>query len=369
MQAQAVRSHGKTSVKEMLAQIFRAAGTAHWSVKSFNNHWGVPLTLARMPEDTERAVFEIGMSTPGEIAPRSHMVRPNIAMVTKIAGAHLEGLGSLQAVAQEKADIFAGLEMNGHAIERALLLCPSANILTFGVNDGADAQVVSVDVADTGTRAKISVQGKLVDISLRAVGHHWALNAAIALLAASLTNIDPQDAANALEGFGPPPGRGTVEKLRLPTGGHAILIDDAYNANPESMRAAFDALRARRHDKRQFLALGEMLEIGANSDAEHAALSDDIVTIRPEAVFLAGENMKHLSSALPGTIQQHYAVKANDLFDLLKSQLSDGDAVLIKGSNASGMGRLADRLREWSVAGQQMMDCVAESDAGVTNAV
>ena len=211
-------SVGKTSVKEMLAQIFRAAGSAHWSVKSFNNHWGVPLTLARMPENTERAIFEIGMSTPGEIAPRSKMVRPNLAMVTKIAGAHLEGLGSLEAVAQEKADIFAGLEMNGHAIlpagdnffmalkERALALCPSANILTFGESTGADARVESVDISDDGTRAAINIQGTRVEVILTAVGHHWALNAACALLAATLTGISAKTAAAALDGFGPPPG-------------------------------------------------------------------------------------------------------------------------------------------------------------------
>lgn len=374
-------SVGKTSVKEMLAQIFRGAGPAHWSVKSFNNHWGVPLTLARMPEETERAVFEIGMSTPGEIAPRSNMVRPNIAIITKIAGAHLEGLGSLEAVAQEKSDIFAGLEMNGHALlpaddhffddlrDRALSHCPSANILTFGKSDTADARVLSAAVSDDGTRASIHVRGEMVEVSLRAIGEHWALNAATALLAASLTGIKASEAAKALDGFGPPPGRGTIELLPLPSSGAVTLIDDAYNANPESMRAAFAALSQRTSDKRQFLALGEMLEIGNESDAEHAALSEQIMTIRPEAIFLAGANMKHLSEALPETIQQHFAVKANDLFDLLKNCLSDGDALLIKGSNASGMGRLADRLREWSAAGQQPMDSVAESGAGVTNAV
>ena len=374
-------SVGKTSVKEMLAQIFRAAGPAHWSVKSFNNHWGVPLTLARMPEETERAIFEIGMSTPGEIAPRSKMVRPNLAMVTKIAGAHLEGLGTLEAVAQEKADIFAGLEMNGHAIlpaddnffmdlkERALLLCPSANILTFGETDGADAQIVSVDVSDDGTQVEINIQGETVNVSLAATGHHWAFNAACALLAATLTGISAQSACDALNGFGPPPGRGTVESLHLPNGGTVTLIDDSYNANPESMRAAMSALSRRTSDKRRILALGEMLEIGAQSNAAHAALATHVTELSPQAVFLAGANMKHLSDALPGTIQQHFAVKAIDWLDLLKSHLSDGDALLIKGSNASGMGTVANRLREWSAASQNVMERGAESNAGVTNAV
>ena len=374
-------SVGKTSVKEMLAQIFRAAGPAHWSVKSFNNHWGVPLTLARMPEETERAIFEIGMSTPGEIAPRSKMVRPNLAMITKIAGAHLEGLGSLEAVAKEKSDIFAGLEMNGHAIlpaddkffkdlkERALLHCPNATILTFGESEGADARIISVDVSDSGTCATIELQGEVVEVSLAAAGHHWALNAACALLAATLTGISAEDACKALEGFGPPPGRGTVETLALPGGGNITLIDDAYNANPESMRAALRALLQRTGDKRRILALGEMLEIGATSDSEHAGLAVSVSETGPAAVFLAGANMKHLSDALPGTIQQHYAVKAIDLLELLKSSLSNGDALLIKGSNASGMGTLANRLREWSAASQNVMDRDAESNAGVSNAV
>lgn len=374
-------SVGKTSVKEMLAQIFRSAGPAHWSVKSFNNHWGVPLTLARMPENTERAIFEIGMSTPGEIAPRSHMVRPNIAMVTKIAGAHLEGLGSLGAVAKEKSDIFAGLEMNGHAIlpaddnffddlkVRALAHCPTANILTFGEHSGADAQLLSTDITDEGTRAKIVVLGDTIDVSLRAIGHHWAINAACAILAAAKTGISAADAAKALEGFGPPPGRGTIELISLPQGGAITLIDDAYNANPESVRAALKSLSSRTNDKRRIIALGEMLEIGETSDAEHAGLAAPVAETQPETVFLAGANMKHLSDALPGTIQQHYAVKANDLFELLISQLSDGDALLIKGSNASGMGKLANRLREWSAANQQVMESAAESDARVNNAV
>jgi len=375
-------SVGKTSVKEMLAQIFRAFGPAHWSVKSFNNHWGVPLTLARMPEDTERAVFEIGMSTPGEIAPRSRMVRPNIGIITKIAGAHLEGLGSLENVAKEKGDIFDGLEMNGYAIlpaddafldqlkARALTLCPSANILTFGEAAGADGRVVSAEMTATGTRATIDVQGRVVPAEFPALGHHWAINAAAALLAASLTDIDVAAAADALSGFGPPPGRGTVEALRLPDGGSITLIDDAYNANPESMRAALATLAHRASDSRQILALGEMLEIGELSDIEHAALSHPILATDTQVVFLVGAGMAHLRDALPGTIQQHFAVKADELFNDIKFTLKDGDLLLIKGSNASGMGRLADHLRQWSAeADQQVMDSAAERSARGKNAI
>ena len=375
-------SVGKTSVKEMLAQIFRAAGPAHWSVKSFNNHWGVPLTLARMPEETERAIFEIGMNTPGEIAPRSRMVQPHIAIITKIAAAHLEGLGSIEGVAQEKSDIFAGLQPGGVAIipfedqfseflkNRAKESQPQSRFLTFGMDRSADAYVHQIHTDAQTMSVDLVVHGETVKVELNAMGEHWALNAAAALLAACETpGISPEMAAKALSGYAPPPGRGTSETLKLPSGGEVLLVDDAYNANPESMRAALAGFAARSCAGKRIIALGEMLEIGNDSDAAHASLALPISEAKPNTVFLAGANMKHLSAALTGTIQQHYAVKAIDLLELLKSSLSDGDALLIKGSNASGMGTLANRLREWSAAGQGVMDRDAESNAGVSNAV
>ena len=246
-------SAGKTSVKEMLARIYRALGPAHWSQKSFNNHWGVPLTLARMPEETERAVFEIGMSTPGEIAPRSRMVRPQTGLITCIAGAHLEGLGSLEAVAREKADIFEGLEAGGTFIlpsddiffeylaDRARDLCPTGNLETFGHAKDATARIVGYEPDGVSSRVQVDVVGKPVLVTLDAVGEHWAINVAAALLAATQTGASVSDCAEALSGYAPPPGRGTAERLPLPGGGTFTLIDDAYNANPGSMRAALSS--------------------------------------------------------------------------------------------------------------------------------
>ena len=182
-------SVGKTSIKEMLAQIFRAAGSAHWSVKSFNNHWGVPLTLARLPQNTERAVFEIGMSTPGELAPRSDMVRPHCAIITKIAGVHLEGLGSVAGVAEEKAGIFSGLEAGGVAVlpaedayldllrMRAKDAVADAEILTFGTGGASDARVLDYRADGHGAVAELDVLGTRVSVKLQAGGAHWALNA------------------------------------------------------------------------------------------------------------------------------------------------------------------------------------------------
>jgi len=355
-------SVGKTSVKEMLARIFRAHGRAHWPEKSFNNHWGVPLTLARMPQATERAVFEIGMSTPGEIAPRSHMVRPHAAIITKIAAVHLEGVGSLGGVAEEKAGIFAGLEAGGVAIlpgedeffsllkDRALEAQEDVEVLTFGTEAGRDARVLSYEADGHGAKASIDVMGTTLALRLEAGGFHWALNAAAALLASTaIAKLSAEEAAEVLSGFAPPAGRGQVETLQLPSGGRFTLVDDAYNANPTSMRAALTTLSSRPATRR-ILALGAMGELGSESKAMHAGLAEDVMNSGAEAIWLAGDDMKALADALPSTIQKHWAVKANHLLEDVKKSLQDGDTLLIKGSNSSGMVPFADALRQWSAS-------------------
>ena len=376
-------SVGKTSVKEMLAQIFRALGPAHWNEKSFNNQWGVPLTLAKMPRGTERAVFEIGMNSPGEIAPRSRMVAPHTAMVTKIAPAHLEGMGDLEGVAREKADVFAGLLPGGAVIvpfdddfsplltRRAKEMQPDCRVLTFGLGRGPDAGVLDSHSDGGVTTVLLSVHGREVSVSLNAVGDHWAMNAAAALLAACPSGSDGVGkAANALSGYAPPPGRGTAETLALPGGGAITLIDDAYNANPESMRAALAGFAARPCVGRRIVALGEMLEVGAGSEAEHVALAAPIEAAGTELVFLSGPGMKPLVDRLGERTESKWAGAAEALDDDLKFTLKDGDLLLLKGSNASGMGRLADRLRLWSAAAdKQVMDSGVEDVARAKDAV
>lgn len=354
-------SAGKTSVKEMLARIYAAFGPAHSNAKSFNNHWGVPLTLARMPEVTQRAVFEIGMNTPGEIAPRSHMVRPQIGIITCIAAAHLEGLGSVEAIALEKSDIFAGLEAGGTIIlpaddafldflaARARELCPTGNVETFGRSEDATARITGYETDGKTSRITVDVVGRSATVMINAVGEHWASNVAAALLAASQTGRSVAECAEALNGYAPPPGRGTAETLALPDGGSFTLIDDAYNANPASMRAALKSL-AQRTGGRRLAALGDMREIGSSSAEEHIALAGPIVEARVEGIFLAGLEMQRLAEALPPGLPQASAPSADDLWNQLQNALKDGDLLLIKGSNASGMGRLADRLRQWSAA-------------------
>jgi UDP-N-acetylmuramoyl-tripeptide--D-alanyl-D-alanine ligase len=358
-------SAGKTSVKEMLARIYRAAGRAHWSDKSFNNHWGVPLTLARMPADTERAIFEIGMNSPGEIAPRSHMVRPHVAMITRIAPAHLEGMGSVEGVADEKSDIFSGLEPGGAIIVPArdyfcerlklagLRRQPSGEVFFFGGEAGKNA-ATAIDYQTDGvtSRVRVDVMGEVVDVHLNAVGPHWATNAALALLAASLSNVSAKHAAEALSGYAPPAGRGVAEKLKLPDGGEITLVDDSYNANPDSMRAALEGLAER--PGRKIIALGEMRELGHDSAALHAGLAGPIVAAGVSKAVLSGAEMSHLAREIVsrnGAIEVVHVSNPGDAVEQVKSWLKTGDALLIKGSNASGMGRVGSQLREWSGAG------------------
>ena len=375
-------SVGKTSVKEMLARMFRALGPAHWSVKSFNNHWGVPLTLARMPRQTERAVFEIGMNTPGEIAPRSLMVQPHCAIITKIAAVHLEGLGSLEAIADEKADIFRGLQPNGfaivpeddpfapHLMARARDCQPSCRILTFGTGTRADACVERVSSDGRETHAVIRVHGKAVEITLDAVGDHWAINAAAALLAVCPDGSERLErAAEALSGYIPPDGRGKVEILRLPDGGTFTLVDDSYNANPTSMGAALRAL-ARRPATRRLAVLGAMGELGPDARHLHAGMKEDVIASDAATVWLSGENMKALADVLPQSLAVHWSAGPEPILQSLKNALRSGDTLLLKGSNASGMVKLAEQLRQWSAeADEQVMESGAESAARGENAV
>jgi UDP-N-acetylmuramoyl-tripeptide--D-alanyl-D-alanine ligase len=356
-------SVGKTSVKEMLARMFRAAGPAHWSDKSFNNHWGVPLTLARMPASTRRAIFEIGMSTPGEIAPRSNMVRPQVAMITRIAPAHLQGMGTLEAIADEKADIFSGLQPDGVAIlpaddrffERmaahARRLQPGARLKSFGATRGvANASPTAFTTDGESSILEAEIEGEKVRLRIHAVGEHWALNCTLALLAAVETGLSAREAAAALDGYAPPSGRGVAETLHLPGGGAATLVDDSYNANPASMRAAIDGLS--RRAGRRIVLLGEMFELGPDAARLHAELAPVLKQAGVALAVLSGAGMAPLHEALADLrdIEAHCVADAATAAEAVNKHLRGGDVLLIKGSNASGMHKVAAALREASRA-------------------
>ncbi len=349
-------SVGKTGVKEALRTVFSAAGKAHASEKSFNNHWGAPLTLARMPRDTERAVFELGMNHAGELTELSAQVRPHVAAVTKIAPAHMAFFSSLKDIAEAKAEIFTGLAPGGAAVipaetPHAELLAiragqSGARVFTFGPCPGADACIVSYACNDNGGAGEIDLFGTRAKFSVAAPGAHWADNAACVLACAHLAGVPLDTALDALAGFAPPQGRGAAMPVSVGSA-DIVLLDDAYNANPASMAAALAALGARRPEGkgRRIAVLGEMLELGEGARDFHAALASDVDRAAVDLVIVAGELMEALWSALPDQKRAARVSGSEEAIAALKDTVRSGDVVLVKGSNASGMGRVAEALK------------------------
>lgn len=357
-------SVGKTTVKDALAAVFRAAGPAHWSVKSYNNHWGVPLTLARMPRDTQRAVFEMGMNHAGEIRDLSSMVRPHVAMITRIAPAHLEHLGSIEAIADAKAEIFEGLETDGVAIypaddpqaerlARHARHSGAAFMLDFGTAKDAAIRIESFETGLEGSRGIANVLGMRVPFSVKASGMHWAWNIAAIFAASAGAGLDAGDVAEALAGLEAGAGRGRVLTVAHPAGGSFTLLDDAYNANPVSMAAAISALGAAHPGKggRRIAVLGDMLELGPDEAAMHAALAEPLEAAGVDQVYTCGSRMRSLHDALPATRRAGYAANADEGLDLIRAAIRPGDVVLVKGSNASGLHRIAASLADGSALG------------------
>lgn len=360
-------SVGKTTTKEMLRHILSAQGPTHASVASYNNHWGVPLTLARMPAATKFGVFEIGMNHPGEITPLVAMVQPHIAIITRIAPVHLEYLGSIEAIAEAKAEIFSGVIRGGAAIlnrdddqfdflrDRALA-GPVKFVIGFGAHDKAEARLVSYEEIDGRSRIEADILGRRVAYTLGMPGRHIAMNSLAALLAARALGGDVDAAAASLADFGPPAGRGARE--RLAKNDRAItLIDESYNANPVSMAAALTVLGGvPREGGRRIAVLGDMLELGPQGGDLHAALADEVTSNDVDLVFAAGPLMRHLYDALPEARRGGYAPDAAHLEPIVAEALADGDIVMIKGSNGSRMGTIVSRLRRDFAPDSQMAE-------------
>ena len=350
-------SVGKTTTKEMLRHALGEQGATHASAASYNNHWGVPLTLARMPAPTRFGIFEIGMNHAGEITPLVGMVRPHVALITRIAPVHLENLGSLEAIADAKAEIFSGVVKGGVAIlnrddahyeqlRTRAQDSPVRFILGFGTHDGADAKLVAVDESDSGSMVEADILGRRLRYRLGLPGRHHALNSLAVLLAVRALGGDIDAAANALGSMAAPSGRGTRE--RLARDDRAItLIDESYNANPASVAAALDVLgQVPRAGGRRVAVLGDMLELGATGGDLHAALADDVLRNEIDVVFAAGPLMRHLYEALPDARRGGFAADAAALCETVAQALADGDIVMIKGSNGSRMGTVVTRLRQ-----------------------
>ena len=349
-------SVGKTSVTQAIKAGLDLAGPAHASIKSYNNHIGVPLTLARMPRDTERAVFEIGMNAPGEIAPLSRMVRPHAACVTTVGPVHIEAFADGEAgVAAEKAAVFEGLAGDGVAVFNGDVAFASvldeaarragARRATFGTDKGHDARLIDFQPHDGGARVKAELRGRPVDFTLSQSGFHWGLNSLCVLLMLEALEVPEETALAALADFRPLAGRGQVTVVAAP-GGAFTLIDESYNANPLSMAAGFRSLGARpvTAGGRRVVVLTDMLELGEQSQALHEGLAGPIEAAGLDIVHAAGPEMKRLYDDLPTSRKGFWRETAAELAAEAALLVGAGDVVMVKGSNGSKASLVAKAL-------------------------
>jgi UDP-N-acetylmuramoyl-tripeptide--D-alanyl-D-alanine ligase len=335
-------SVGKTTTKEMLRTALAPFGAVHAAVASYNNHWGVPLTLARIPDDAELCVVEIGMNHAGEIAPLARLAQPHVAVITAVEAAHIGYLGGMEAIAEEKAAVLQGLDAAGIAVLPAdspwfpLLRdrAGSLRVMSFGASPDAAARLVNLEQEADFSRLLVDIEGRELRMRLNASGRHMAMNAVAAIAAVAALGFDPVIAAHALEGFTPLPGRGAHRRLGLRCG-PALLLDESYNANGASMRAALDVLRLQ-PAARRVAVLGDMLELGEAGPAEHAALAADVVR-SSDLVFTCGNLMRHLFVSVPPAIRGGHADDAAALAPVVAERITAGDAVLVKGSLGSSM--------------------------------
>ncbi|MCB1495214.1 MAG: UDP-N-acetylmuramoylalanyl-D-glutamyl-2,6-diaminopimelate--D-alanyl-D-alanine ligase [Bauldia sp.] len=350
-------SVGKTGTKAMLARALSPSRAVHASPASFNNHWGVPLTLSRMPPEAEVGIFEIGMNHAGEIEPLVRMVRPHVAIITTVAPVHLEYFGGVEEIARAKAEIFLGVEPGGAAIlnrdndyfDLLASLAREAGVETiigFGEHPEAEARVEAIDMKPESSGVLATILGTEVTYELGAPGRHMIQNSLAVLAAVDLLGGDLEAAATALGRMTAPGGRGARLRLDL-AAGSATLIDESYNANPVSMRAAIALLgqSVPPGEGRRIAVLGDMLELGVESAAMHADLSEALVEAGVDMVFLAGPEMMALWEALPDSRRGAYAETAAELEPIVAEALRPGDVVMVKGSNASRMGPLVAALR------------------------
>ena len=364
-------SVGKTGVKEAIfACLDRASrGAAHRSVRSYNNHVGVPLSLARMPARAKFGVFEMGMNHAGEIAPLADHVRPQIALITTIAPAHIENLGSLEAIADEKAQIFTGLVPGGTAIipadsdwaERMIAHAQAcgAHVITFGRAAWANVRLLdAIPAAGGGALVTADLGDIRLCYTVAEPGDHWIINSLGVMAAVRAAGGDLASAGLALAEMGGLKGRGARHRLTV-TGGEALLIDESYNANPASMRATLKSLAATPATRR-IAVLGSMKELGDFADAFHRQLAEPLYEADVVHAVLVGDEMRALAdelgkaSAAPlgkAVTFTHCDTSAEAIAALGQYGLAQGDAVLVKGSNSVGLGKLVTHFTDTAPAG------------------
>ncbi|MBZ9986230.1 UDP-N-acetylmuramoylalanyl-D-glutamyl-2,6-diaminopimelate--D-alanyl-D-alanine ligase [Mesorhizobium sp. BH1-1-5] len=349
-------SAGKTTTKEALRHVLSAVGKVHASAQSFNNHWGVPLTLARMPQDCDYAVFEIGMNHPGEIRPLVKMVRPHVAIVTIIAAAHLGFFKNLDEIAMAKAEIFEGIEPGGAALlnrddPRWKLLGKMAkdagveHVYGFGENARSAFRLAGCELHADHSEIAVKIGKRDLTARVGAPGRHIVQNVLAVLGAAQLVGADLDKVSAALADLSAARGRGRRHVLQHPNG-PITLIDESYNANPASMAAAMALLNATpvSGEGRRIAVLGDMLELGSHSAKLHAALAELIVGTGTRNVFLGGPEMQALAEVLPADVQTEYRAGADELKPIVISALRPGDVVMVKSSKGIGFSKLVEAL-------------------------
>jgi len=350
-------SVGKTGTKEALRLALSPSGLVHASQKSYNNHWGVPLTLANFSREAVFGVFEVGMNHPGEITPLTKFIQPHVAIITTVEPVHLEFFSSVADIAEAKAEIFDGVEPGGTAIlnrdnphfDLLQLRASQAgigNIIGFGESDEAEARLITLTEGPEGSQVEAEICGKTFYFLVAAPGRHVVMNALGVLAAASAVGADMAAATDALAHYKPQPGRGAREMLDL-EGGKVELIDESYNANPASMRAALAAMNgsANTGNSRLIAVLGDMLELGATSPKLHEELAIPVDAAGIDIVFACGPNMRSLYDALPESRRGAYAEGSEGLVQPLIETVRAGDVVMIKGSLGSRMRLLVKALR------------------------
>lgn len=353
-------SVGKTGTKEMMGTALSAIGQTAWSEKSFNNHWGVPLSLSRMHAGSDYAVFEMGMNHANEIAPLTAMVRPHVAIITTIAPAHVEHFADgLDGIARAKAEIFSGMDAHGIGIinrdipQYDLLKSEAARqgvtkVFSFGEHDDADARLVDILIARNGTRVTANVLGDDVVFTLRDAGKHNAVNALAVLLAVKLIGGDLALAIKGIETIEPPEGRGKREYLNIGDPENPVtLIDESYNASSVAMQAAFKvmALIDPGRGGRRIAILGDMLELGDAGPKLHADLALPLKAANIDLVYTCGSLMKNLYDKLPPEQRGAHKDTSVELASIVPDVLVPGDVVMVKGSKGSKMNLVVEALR------------------------
>ncbi len=350
-------SVGKTSTKDALAHVLAAQAPTTATVGNLNNQWGLPLSLARMPAESVYGVFELGMNHAGELTPLSRLLTPDLAIITTVESVHLEFFDSEEAIADAKAEIFAGMDAAGVALlnadnrhferlRRHALDTGVGRVLSFGEAEGVDYRLIDWSIDVGGNRVEADIEGRPISFRTGAPGRHWALIGVTALGAAALMGANVDRAAESLAGIRAPKGRGTQHRVALSDAGAFTVIDESYNASPASMRAAFSVLGAMQPGPggRRIAVLGDMLELGDDSGALHAGLAPDLEAAGVDLVYACGPNMAQLIEALPKPMRGRHAVASDALVGPVTAAVRAGDIVTVKGSLGSRMAPVVEAL-------------------------